>query len=128
MAKVYCANGLYLHALDELETAQSLKQKRYNSEYSECIKLKQFAISKMEDGYIENDELFKDLTSDKAKYEGIVTGFNYKKNYGFVNADNKKVFVHISNVVSGYIKNGVKISFEIVKTEKGYQAINIFVN
>lgn len=128
MAKVYCANGLYLHALDELETAQSLKQKRYNSEYSECIKLKQFAISKMEDGYIENDELFKDLTSDKAKYEGIVTGFNYKKNYGFVNADNKKVFVHVSNVVSGYIKNGVKISFEIEKTEKGYQAINIFVN
>lgn len=127
MAKVYCANGLYQHTLEELEIAQSLKQKRYNSEYRECIKLKQFAISKIDDGYIENEEVFKELTSGNAKYEGVVTGFNYKKKYGFVNADNRNVFVHISNVISGKIKNGVKISFELEKTEKGYKAVNIVV-
>ncbi len=41
--------------------------------------------------------------------------------------DNKNVFVHISNVISGKIKNGVKISFELEKTEKGYKAVNIVV-
>ena len=82
---------------------------------------------KMEDGYIENEEVFKELTSGNAKYEGVVTGFNYKKKFGFVNADDKNVFVHISNVLSGHIKNGAKISFEIEKTEKGFQAVNIVV-
>ncbi|MBR7072147.1 MAG: cold shock domain-containing protein, partial [Eubacterium sp.] len=59
------------------------------------------------------------------KYEGILENYALDKGYGFVNTDNKRVFVHISKVVSGSLKNGSRITFEIEETKKGYQAVNI---
>lgn len=125
LAEVYCAFGLYKHALDEIEKAQTLKQKKYCSDYQECNKLKKFIFEKISDKYVEDEKLFESLVNNNAKYEGNITGYNFKKKFGFVNIDNRRVFVHISNVISGHIKNGTHITFDIEKTEKGYQAINI---
>lgn len=125
LAKVYYSYGLYNHALSEIEKAQSLKQKKYGSDYEECNNLKKLISDKISDGYVENVKLFNSLVNNNAKHEGNITGYNFKKKFGFVNIDNMRVFVHISNVISGHIKNGTHIHFDIEKTEKGYQAINI---
>ena len=53
--------------------------------------------------------------------EGTVKFFNQNKNYGFIAGDDgKDYFVHSSGIAEGiYIKDGDKVSFEVVDGDKG---------
>lgn len=63
---------------------------------------------------------------------GTVKWFNEAKGFGFLQPDGggKDVFVHYSAIkMEGYktLEEGQKVSFEIVKGEKGPQADNVQV-
>lgn len=61
--------------------------------------------------------------------QGVVKWFNNKKGYGFIEQDGKEdIFIHYSNIEkNGYktLEAGQKVEYELVKTDKGYQAQNI---
>lgn len=59
--------------------------------------------------------------------EGIVDWFNAKKRFGFVTGENgEKYFLHLSAIPKGtFVREGDKVSFEAVETDKGKQAQNI---
>ena len=56
--------------------------------------------------------------------DGTVKFFNRNKNYGFISGDDgKDYFVHSEGIAPGiYIKEGDKVSFEVVEGEKGPKA------
>jgi cold shock protein len=65
-----------------------------------------------------------------AQYDGEVRWFNNAKGYGFVgrNDGGKDVFTHYSAIqADGYktLKEGDKVSFDIVDGDKGPQADNV---
>ncbi len=57
------------------------------------------------------------------KITGRIVHFNYRKGYGFVEADNveNKIFLHVSEL-TGKARKGKKVEFKIEKTEKGVKA------
>ena len=61
--------------------------------------------------------------------KGVVKWFNAAKGYGFIQRSNgDDVFVHFSAIqMNGFktLKEGQKVSFEIVQGPKGKQASNI---
>lgn len=68
------------------------------------------------------------------KEEGVdVTGkvkwFNNEKGYGFIECDNlDDIFVHYSAIIKdGYktLKEGAIVSFKLIETSKGLQAIDV---
>lgn len=58
-----------------------------------------------------------------------VKWFNNAKGYGFIEqAGNEDIFIHYSKIEKdGYktLKEGQIVEFDLVKTDKGYQAVNI---
>lgn len=62
---------------------------------------------------------------------GTVKWFSDEKGYGFiVQEDGQDLFVHFSSIQSkGYktLKKDQKVSFDVVSTEKGLQAVNVVV-
>jgi len=56
--------------------------------------------------------------------EGEVKFFNEKKGFGFIQSDDQQdVFIHISGVKEGIIlKEGERVRFETVETDRGVQA------
>ena len=62
--------------------------------------------------------------------EGTVKWFDNKKGFGFIEPDDKgeDVFVHYSEVtMEGFktLKEGQRVSFELVEGEKGSRAANV---
>jgi len=61
--------------------------------------------------------------------EGTVKWFDDRKGYGFIERGNgEDVFVHFSNIrVEGFksLEQGEKVSFDVEKTERGLQAVNV---
>jgi cold shock protein len=59
--------------------------------------------------------------------EGTVKFFNEAKHFGFVTAeDGKEYFVHASSLKAGVvIKEGDKVSFDVVQGDRGPKADNI---
>ena len=66
-------------------------------------------------------------TSMQAK--GTVKWFNYKKGFGFIEQENgEDVFVHHKSIVSGRhrsLREGQKVSMDVVQSAKGPQAENV---
>jgi len=60
-----------------------------------------------------------------------VKWFNDEKGFGFLEyEDGKDIFIHYSSIISkGYktLKEGDIVSFELVETDKGYQAKNVLL-
>lgn len=61
--------------------------------------------------------------------ESIIKWFNNEKGYGFIeNGDNEDIFVHYSEInMEGYktLKEGERVRFDLVRTNKGLQAHNV---
>ena len=59
--------------------------------------------------------------------EGTVKFFNEAKGFGFISpADGSKdVFVHSSGLVSRSIRENDKVTFDVQKSERGINAINV---
>lgn len=62
---------------------------------------------------------------------GTVKWFNSEKGFGFISRDDgEDIFAHYSQINSdGYkkLEEGQKVSFDVVKGDKGYQAENITI-
>jgi cold shock protein len=58
--------------------------------------------------------------------EGIVKFYKSDSGYGFIidNSDGKEIFVHATGLVDK-IKEGDRVSFEIVEGKKGLNAVNV---
>ncbi|MBC8174038.1 MAG: cold shock domain-containing protein [Candidatus Marinimicrobia bacterium] len=56
--------------------------------------------------------------------QGTVKFFNSRKNYGFITGDDgNDYFVHSSGIAKGiYIKEGDRVSFDIIKGDRGPKA------
>ena len=64
--------------------------------------------------------------------EGTVKIFKKGKGYGFILMDDgTDIFVHFSNIISEdkykVLYKGDKVTFEIIDTEQGQQAVNIVI-
>ena len=62
------------------------------------------------------------------KIKGKVKFFNPNKGYGFIlGEDEEDYFVHVSSLPEGIdsLTEGVEVSFDFIKTEKGLQAKNV---
>lgn len=61
--------------------------------------------------------------------KATVKWFNNAKGFGFIESEEYgDIFIHYSNIVSnGYktLKQGQEVKFDVVQTDKGYQAKNI---
>ena len=61
--------------------------------------------------------------------QGRVKWFNNDKGYGFIDCPQKEdIFVHYSAIKQdGYktLSEGQKVSFDLIETKKGLQAINV---
>ncbi len=64
-------------------------------------------------------------------FEGTVKWFNKDKGYGFITRrDGNDVFVHFSSIISeGYktLREGQKVTFNIIEEEKGPKAQNVVI-
>jgi len=68
------------------------------------------------------------------RVNGIVKWFSNERGYGFVLkdgvSDNGEYFIHFSSIImEGYktLKPGQKVTFELLKTDKGVQAVNLLM-
>ncbi len=57
---------------------------------------------------------------------GVVKWFDERKNYGFLSSKGQDFFVHGSEVQGkNPLKEGDKVSFEAIETERGKKAIKV---
>lgn len=66
----------------------------------------------------------------KGKVKGKVKWFNVKKGYGFLITNDTEIFVHYSGLnMEGFktLKPGQTVSFAVLNTERGRQAVNVDV-
>lgn len=68
------------------------------------------------------------IVEDNSPKTGVVTMFNNSKGFGFIkdSLTGDSVFVHM-NALNTQVREGDKVSFEVEKTFKGKNAINVSV-
>ncbi len=69
------------------------------------------------------------LAKTRKQAKGTVKWFNYKKGFGFIEQENgEDVFVHHNSIINGRkrpLREGQKVSMDIVQGAKGPQAENV---
>ena len=61
-------------------------------------------------------------------FEGTVIWFSNEKGYGFIQLDDKEIFVHYSSLLDDSYKTLIKdekVTFDLRQTEKGLRAVNV---
>lgn len=61
-------------------------------------------------------------------FEGTVIWFSNEKGYGFIQLDDKEIFVHYSSILDDSYKTLIKdekVTFDLRQTEKGLRAVNV---
>ena len=61
-------------------------------------------------------------------FEGKVIWFNNDKGYGFIQFEDKEVFVHYSSILDDSYKTLIqdeKVIFDLRQTDKGLRAVNV---
>lgn len=61
-------------------------------------------------------------------FEGTVIWFSNEKGYGFIQFEDKEVFVHYSSILDDSYKTLIKdekVTFDLRQTEKGLRAVNV---
>ena len=59
---------------------------------------------------------------------GVVKWFDNEKGYGFIQLDDKEIFVHYSSILDDSYKTLIKdekVTFDLRQTEKGLRAVNV---
>lgn len=57
--------------------------------------------------------------------QGTVKFFNESKGFGFIRSDDgQEIFVHVTGLIDK-IKEGDKVSFDVVQGKKGLNAVNV---
>ena len=115
---------LYKTAIISFEKARLLKQNDYNLD---CVE----AIGQID----EINSLTNNNPTDavclespnKSTQTGKIVKYNSDKGFGFIldSETSQNVFFHISNVMYNGVKTGQKVSYNIEKTKKGLNAIEI---
>jgi CspA family cold shock protein len=61
--------------------------------------------------------------------EGTVKFFNETKGFGFITPSNggQDIFVHVTGLNGGEIREGDKVSYEVQNGKKGLNAVNVRV-
>jgi cold shock CspA family protein len=69
-----------------------------------------------------------DLDKIDPVHQGVVTFYNSSKGYGFIRdtESGESIFVHV-NALSSEIEQNMKVSFEIERGPKGFNAVNVNV-
>lgn len=116
---------MYRSAISSLENARKYKQDEYSMDCIEAIQL----IDEI--NALSNNNPIDIVAAHESKASDISVGkiikYNANKGYGFILdfSTTQNLFFHISSFSSGEVKIGQKVSYEIIKTEKGEQAINV---
>lgn len=66
------------------------------------------------------------IEAEKTQKTGIITFLNEEKEFGFITSSNggENLFFHLSNCVHP-VKKGNKVTFEVIKSPKGFAAVEI---
>lgn len=136
-AKVYYKLGLLDISLENAKIAVSMKQAKYETEFVECEELIEAILNKKPLGYLDDQELIAKLTQESKPKKGnnkstgsdikvgTVCRYNFDKGYGFIKADSKDIFFHISNCSYKEVKIGDKVTFETSSSPKGPMALKV---
>jgi len=132
LAKIYYKSEAYHKAKSELENAIEIYSKKYTGTFIEAIEMNKVILTQIEELAITRDdeEILKALIGDSGKetYKGIISKYFPDKGYGFITGENIKCFFHIKQVSRQqheYIREGCKVEFESIQSNKGPMAVNI---
>lgn len=117
----------YRTAVNYLEKARTIKQKKYNSDEPDALRL----IEEI-DAITESNPYDVKVEVDSAKCQtGYINKYNGTRGFGFIKSDSNGAdyFFHITSIKFKQKPIvGMRVSFEITQTEKGNNAINIEVS
>lgn len=114
----------YKTAIEYLEKARLKKQKKYNCDEPDAIRM----IDEI-NLLTNNNPINKNFQNTiESEQNGVIVKYNVNRGFGFIksNADGQDYFFHIKSVLSKKVPiQGMQVSFEITQSEKGKMAINI---
>lgn len=64
-----------------------------------------------------------------SRVRGKVKFFNEQKGFGFITPNNggKDIFVHVSNIQKGPLRENIEVEFDQTEGRKGPEAINVSI-
>lgn len=121
---VYKEIKQYKTAIEYLETARTLKQKKYKYDEPEAIKLIEEINLLTANNPV--DEIC--LSCVGGKQTGLIVKYNDNRGFGFIKSKTceQDYFFHIKSVLSKKVpRQGMQVSFEITQSDKGETATKI---
>lgn len=126
LAVLYKENQLLLHSKKEAEIANNIKINCYGSVYFEAITLIDEVNLLIDDSYVENHSKLIELQQCDSKKTGKINKYNNNRGYGFISYNRENdIFFNINDCLFKEIEVEIRVTFDIIHTKKGLQAINI---